>query len=414
MADLILAGNGPGELAGWIRPVAKEARALADETRQPLRLTLALFPSQFAGGRELEVVRGWNLFDRLLDPRTCLRAAAGLVTLPVEDQAVVIHLGGELWLSGRLAGQLRCPVCALAETTLIAGRHRSFSRIFAVSPEVASQLATRGVPSEKIITTGDPRADAIEAKLRTPSSCLPRREWNGDSPDGAEPRVTSYKSQVVSFLPGSRDRHFATLAPYFLNVAAALHALEKAVRFRLVVSPFLSPDLWARIREESARRRPELDAQWVTDEPWHALATSDLVVTIPGTNTLELAMLGVPFAVVVDTDLLPLAPLEGPLEWVTRMPGLGVPLRRAVLRRHLSHVKYTALPNLRAGRALVPEWVGRWTPEELAKQVAALLRDPAQQEAMRRELRSAFSLRPGASQAIVAAALGLAQQRIRP
>ncbi len=385
--ELILAGNGPGELSGWIAPVARAARREV----QDLALTLALLPSQFAGGRELEVVRGWHLFDRILDPQTCLRIATGLVALPAQEQAVVIHLGGELWLSGRLAARLGCPACALAETTLIARRHRLFSRIFAVSPEVASQLAARGVPAEKILTTGDPRADAI-----------PRTD---DRRSTIDDRSSTF---VVSFLPGSRDRHFATLAPYFLSVAAALHAYEEAVRFRLIVSPFLSPDLWIRIREESARRWPEMDAQWVTDEPWHALATSDLVVTIPGTNTLELAILGVPFVVVVDTDLLPLAPLEGSMELVTRMPGLGVSLRRAVLRRHLSRFQYTALPNLRAGRALVPEWVGRWTPEELAKQVADLLHAPERREAIRRDLRETFDLPPGASRMIVQAALALA------
>ncbi len=385
--ELILTGNGPGELSGWIAPVARAARREVPS----VRLTLALSPSQFAGGRELEVVRGWNLFDRLLDPRTCLRVAAGLVSLPAEDQVALIHLGGELWLSGRLAARLRSPACALAETTLIARRHRLFSRIFAVSPEVASQLAARGVPSEKVITTGDPRADAI-----------PRTD---DRRSTIDDRSSTF---IVSFMPGSRDRHFATLAPYFLSVAAALHALEKAVRFRLIVSPFLSPDLLTRIQEESARRWPELDAQWVTDEPWPALATSDLVVTIPGTNTLELALLGVPFAVVIDTGLLQLAPIEGALELVTRIPGLGTPVRRALLRRHLSRLEYTALPNLRTGRTVVPEWVGRWTPEELAKQVAALLYAPEQREAIRRDLRETFDLPPGASRMIAQSAIALA------
>lgn len=182
------------------------------------------------------------------------------------------------------------------------------------------------------------------------------------------------------------------------------------MRFRLIVSPFLSPGTWTSVRAESTRRWPALHVEWVTDDPWGALATSDLVVTIPGTNTLELALLAVPFAVVVETDLLALAPLEGVLEWIVRIPGLGGPIRRALLRQHLARVKYTALPNLRAGRAIAPEWVGRWTSEELAKQVAALLRAPGRREAMRRDLREAFTLHPGASRAVAGAALVLARR----
>jgi len=386
--ELILAGNGPGELSGWIAPVARAAR----RTRPDLHLTLALSPSQFAGGRELQVAHSWNLFDRILPPRTCLRVAAGLEAVPVAEGAILIHLGGDLWLSGRLASRIRRPACALIETTLVVRRHQMFSRLFAVSAEVANELAAGGVPRDKIMTTGDPRVDAIGDIVFPDPSVTPR-------PDGIP---------TVSILPSSRDRIFTVAVPYFLRVAAALQSHSGAVRFRMIVSPYVSPTVWMRERDEAARRWPNLLVEWVTGDPWSAVAASDLVVTIPGTNTLELAILGVPFVVVVDTELVSVAAIEGVLEWVTRAPGLRR-LRRAVLLRRLSRLRFAALPNIRAGREIVPELIGRWTPEELAKQVAALLDSSAKRDAIRAALRDTFAQPPGASQTIVDTALALAQ-----
>lgn len=71
-------------------------------------------------------------------------------------------------------------------------------------------------------------------------------------------------------------------------------------------------------------------------------------------------------------------------------------------------VAYVALPNLRAGRALVPEWVGRWAPDDLTKRLADLLADGKQRMAMRRELQKAFGGSRGASRVIVETAVGLA------
>ena len=385
--ELILAGNGPGELSGWIAPVARAARrALPD-----LRLTLALSPSQFAGGRELQVVQTWNLFDRILEPRTCLRVAAGLEALPVAETATLIHLGGDLWLSGRLASRVHRPACALVETTLVARRHQMFSRLFAVSTGVAADLTASGVPREKIIMTGDPRVDAISETI------LP----------GLTSAPGTSAIPTISILASSRDRIFTIAALYFLRAGAALRSQSGAVRFKMIVSPYVSPSVWMGAREDAARRWPGLDVEWVTGEPWPAVAASDLVVTIPGTNTLELAILGVPFVVVLDTDLVTVAPVEGVLEWVTRAPGLRR-LRRALLLRRLSQLRFAALPNIRAGREIVPELIGRWTPEELAKQIAALLRSPAKRDEIRQALQDTFTQPPGASRAIVDAALALA------
>ncbi len=197
-----------------------------------------------------------------------------------------------------------------------------------------------------------------------------------------------------------------------MEVAAALAGMGVRAAPQVIVSEFLSPRVVEDARDMVTRRWPQLSIRWITRDPWAAMKASDLIVTIPGTNTLELAMLGVPFVVVVDEDLLQYAPLEGAVEWLARAPVVGTRLRRVILRRALRRIRFVALPNARAGRMVVPEWVGRWTREDLAKRVAELLADPARLRTIRADLQGLGLLRPGASDRIVETALALAGRNV--
>ena len=391
--EFILAGNGPGELQGWIAPVARAARALVPASASDVKLTLALSPTQFAGGRERDVAQSWGLFDRILDPAAAVRVSLGLERCAVRQPGVLVHLGGDLLLSARLAAQLRVAACAFAETMLVAGRYRRFRRIFAATDSVARELIARGVPKTLVVVTGDPRGDALAMVGR--STGLAR------SGSGAP---------VISYLPGSRDRFFAIFAPFFLETVRAVAQRIPDVRSQFIISEFLTPSLVADVAATAQAESGGPAVQWITEEGWKAVARSDFAVTIPGTNTLELAMAAVPFAVLVPTLHLARlgAPLEGALEWVARLPGLGAPLRRAGLRAYLRKERYVAIPNKRAGRAIVPEWIGPLQPADVAARVMEILADGDARAAMAASLRDLNLVQPGAAQSIVREALRVA------
>lgn len=440
--DLILAGNGPGELAGWIRPVADAARRAGPPG---LRVTLVLSPTQFAGGREPAVARSWGLFDRILEPAEAVRVALGLKPLDIVPQATVVHLGGDLWFSARLARRLHAPACALVETPLVARRHAAFEIICATSEDLARRLVGLGVPAGKVVVTGDPRADALAGVLRTPSPPRGEGEDGGrreqsaaahggegaeDADGGARGREATSATEErlparveehhptdadrgdgpeeVSILPGSRDRFARELVPYFLRAADALAGLRPGVTVQVVASPFLSPALAAALQRRVREGWPHLPVRWVTGEPWQSLRRTDLVLTIPGTNTMELALLGVPFAVVVPLDLVDRAPAEGLLEWVGRLPGVGRLVKRAAAAWYFRRPRLVALPNIRAGRAVVPEWVGRFSPTDLARRVADLLADRDRRAAITADLRRLYPAEAGAADRVAACALALA------
>src|SRR2546422_6205750 len=111
--DLVLAGNGPGELTGWVRPVARSARDIGPAD---LRLTLVLSPTQFAGGREVDVVKSWGLFDRILTPAEGIRLALGGLRLEAGLRGSSSTLGEVLWFSPRLPRLLRFPPSAFQKT----------------------------------------------------------------------------------------------------------------------------------------------------------------------------------------------------------------------------------------------------------------------------------------------------------
>lgn len=386
--ELVFTGNGPGELAGWVRPVARAAREVAKQQKVELRTTMALTPSQFASGREPEVIQGWGLFDRILEPAESVKLSLGVGQLITGRSGTVVHLGGDLWFSARLSRKLELPACVLAETTLVARRHAAFHEVFATSDDVAGELLRSGVPGEKVVVTGDPRVDTVSVV------------------DDQRP-TTNDQRFVVSFMPSSRDYLFKALVPYFLRIAEHLQSRGPRVEFQMVVSQFLSPEVVANTRAEAGRAFAGIDVSWIIGEPWTALGHSDLVLTIPGTNTVELAAAGIPFAVIAPEEMLDHLRLEGIANWLTRIPRFGRSLKRALALRILARQRFIAIPNLRAGRAIAPEWIGRLTIAGVAEELAQLLHDAPRRARMATELRALYPER-GASMRIAERALALA------
>jgi hypothetical protein len=381
--SLVIVGNGPGEIAGWAIPIAAEARRQAVRAGAGIEVSLCLPPCQFASGQEEAAASAAGVFDRILPPGEVARLALGLGAWTPGPPTAVLHVGGDLWYSRRLARRWRAPAYAFVERAHVARVHRAYERIFVPSAELQGRLIGEGVPAAKVVVTGDPRHDAV---LRGQDAPEPSR-------NGGAPRVT--------FLAGSRDAVFSAVFPFWVATAAALRPRLPEATLRAVISPFVSPSV-RRALVGQHRRTIDAAGLEVSDGGWPGVAGSDLVLTIPGTNTLELAILRIPSLVVLPLSLAPHIPLEGIVEWFTRVPYVGPALRLHLARRVVRRLPYVALPNMRMGRRIMPELIGSVTPEQVAVESARLMRDPMARAALAQSLES-LPLEVGASSRILEA-----------
>lgn len=173
----------------------------------------------------------------------------------------------------------------------------------------------------------------------------------------------SPQARVVVLLPGSRRAELRHILPLHLEVSRVLHARDPRIHFLLPRAASVEPEaLEARVREAAL---PSLLGLDVLDGRSHeALCAADAVLAKPGTSTLEAAL------------------LERPLVVAARSSRLT-----AILLRRLVVLDSLTMPNLLAGKAVVPEFLqAEARPERVADAVQEIL-EPAGAERQRRELR---------------------------
>jgi len=92
-----------------------------------------------------------------------------------------------------------------------------------------------------------------------------------------------------------------------------------------------------------------------------------LVLTIPGTKTIELAALGKPAIAITPLNAPEVVTINGPLTYLDRVPFVGVPLKRAVAVAVARRFAYHTQPNMDAGTELIREIHGTVTPGRIAR-----------------------------------------------
>lgn len=356
--ELLVVLNGPGELSAWFYPFLAALRQRAPD----VRLSCALVPCVFASGREGTVLRGMSGIDAVAEPRQTLRYIMG-GPLPVgfhpRGRGIVLHLGGDALLSVLLARRRGYRLLAYAERPLRYAR--LFERIFLV----------HAIPSltSRYEVIGDLMVDA--ARMR-----CPRR------------RPAAPECPTIGFFPGSRDYQARHMVPFLIRVAGIVSASLPGARFMLGRADYISVERLKEMASDQSGLVMEHDiARWEDDGAGGVLvsergvrlevrtaaevmAEAQLVLTIPGSNTGELAALGVPMIVIIPSYNGEVHPAPGVLGHLGRIPLLGRFVKRPLMHLWVRYLRYVSIPNRRAGRPLVPEVIGRLTAED----VAALIR----------------------------------------
>lgn len=92
------------------------------------------------------------------------------------------------------------------------------------------------------------------------------------------------------------------------------------------------------------------------------------------------------------------AVINGPLQYLGRVPGLGTPIKRAAALAVVRRFTYFAQPNIDAGRALDPEICGTLLPSYVAHEAAARYADRAWCAATGAELQALYASHAGAAE----------------
>lgn len=164
---------------------------------------------------------------------------------------------------------------------------------------------------------------------------------------------------MVALLPGSRSSEVRALADDFASTAAWLAEQRKDLVF---LAPMTRPDLMSIFSCSLRNLAAGIDVRVFEGRSHDAIAAADVALMASGTATLEATLIKRPMVVAYRVS----------------------PVSQFVLKtfRLLKTDKF-ALPNLLAGRELVPEILqDEITPQRLGQAVLKFLDDPAQSDSL--------------------------------
>jgi len=252
-------------------------------------------------------------------------------------------------LLARTAHRLGIPVCYFISPQIWAwrsGRIRTIRRLvrkmLVLFPFEEALYRAAGVD---VAFVGHPLLDALAG--------VPGR-------DACRTGLTIAESaRVVALLPGSRTAEVSRHLPILLGAAAKILEAEPDVTLLLGLSQTMD-----RPAVVAAAAHAGVPVRVIHGRTPEVMRAADFLLAVSGTVTLEAAILGTPMLITYRVS-----PVSG---WLLRM---------------LIRVHFAGLPNLIAGKAIVPELLQRdATPERLATATLEVMRSAPRQAAMREAL----------------------------
>ena len=213
---------------------------------------------------------------------------------------------------------------------------RAVSHVLALFPFEVPLYEKAKVP---VTYVGHPLADMLPLE---PDALSARQEL----------RIVGEKL-VVAMLPGSRQSELQYMADLFVKTAMKIYQQIPEAQFLV---PLVTRETrWKFEQAIYHNHAEELPITLLFGHAHMAMEAADAVVVASGTATLEAALLKRPMVI---------AYRMSPLSWQ--------------ILRHMNYLPYVGLPNVLAGRLLVPELLqNNATPENIAETLLQLVYDKA-------------------------------------
>ncbi len=397
MKQVLITINGPGEISAWLTPLSRALKA-----QDPaVRIVVCLLPCVYSSGSERKVLDGLDTIDASASVSDSLKLIAfkrypdGLLR---DVDTLVVRLGGDMVLSAWLARRLGAPAFAYTERPNPV--LKQFNRIFFNGlHKMPAHIG--GVKTEFL---GEMMVDASAA-----------RRGGLDAPDA--------DSTVVGIFPGSRAYMTEFLLPYYAPAIDILASQRPDLKFYMARSDYVTDEWLRQFPPPPADRdwtagvvqfKEDSAAQWFETEAGTRIEVRPntevfrkmkAALTIPGTNTGEMAAAGIPMVTMLPTYryVAEQVPLRGIAGHVARIPWLGLKLKTMAAQAALNTNDLLSHANRRAGKRIVPELVGQNLHADIARELLELMNDDT--GTLSREIQSTMG-EPGAAKRFASEIIG--------
>ncbi|MCD6362736.1 MAG: hypothetical protein J7M13_01865 [Synergistetes bacterium] len=323
---LLLLVNGPGELYSWAVPLFRYLK------NKGWKVSLKLLPCQFSSGLEEVVAR-----EEGLD-----------LSQGEEKYDVVLQLGGDAFWGWREKRRRRVPVLRYG---------------FGLGGIFSYTYDSYLLPHHRLkLFFGRRKRATVVGSLSSDRVCyFPSR-------DVARKRLGIGKEFLLGIFPGSRVPIWRRASSFLREL---ISFLPQEITYLVGRSPFIPKSEPSFLPEAS----PDL-----------LLSASDLLLTLPGTNTLEASALGTPMLVVAPFQFIDLVPVSGVIGFISSLPFLGKRIKLLALSASLAKRRFLSWPNRLLGKSLVPEMYGDVTPRKVANAIVEIMENEPYRRVMREKL----------------------------
>jgi Lipid-A-disaccharide synthetase len=400
--EVILLVNGPGELYTWARPLVTALREAAFGTARNPRVVLGLLPCPFASGYERGIAETMPVDDVVSVAENLEFIAGGRKPRAYRNSAsgLVIGLGGDVSFPGRIGSRLGYPAWRYSFEPYW---NKGLEKLLVHDARTLEKALKAGA---NVTNIGNLTADALQL------------EQPVDKPEGLD----------VLIIPGSRSFQVKHLLPFFAGVAQDIAVQVSNVRFHVPRSRLVTDEDWAtglsgRLVMDMGGVPLAVGAQGAAplrlgsqiletptgvqihvhdeDHRYQLMKLADVALTIPGTNTLELGIAGVPSVVCLPLQKMELIPIENPLRYLEVIPVIGKPLKRRLVEVFLNRFEHVSLPNIIAGEAIQIELRGDLSTTRIASEAVRLLEQPMERARITSRLEATMP-KPGTARRLAA------------
>jgi len=365
-SDVVILVNGPGELSSYVKPTVEAL----NKRSANIRIVLLFTPCPYSTGKEVEIAKSIPGVAHVITDKEFTRWA--LFRVPPEHitfsrRGVVVFMGGDILYGKVIAKRLKYP--ALAYSEAYAKWPKIYKKFLVPDKMIFDKFKIQGFPENQLQVVGNLMVDSVRSDRSR------EQVFDGLKLDR--------NKKLISFLPGSREFQISFTLSFFSKVADDIRQLMSNIQFAFVISPYLPESILKKYMDKA-----DPSIKLVTSDQHSIIKASDLVITVPGTNTAEVAVLGTPMMVVFPLNNSQLIPLEGIWEIIGKIPVLGFLFKKFYVKIALLKTRFFAIPNIKSGLEIVPELKGNIQPKTIAENAVSLMDNTKKLNEMRIRLKN--------------------------